>query len=317
MPGETEFAARANLEREEFITILGQFGVAPESYRAFVRAGLAWRRVVQARFGGSNTQIADEDVDRALGRAELNAGTRVLLSEIVLRADTPETAAIAGRRAEELRKITDENSFAAAAARFSAGPSRSRDGELDWVDVQQLPPEVQAGLRAIEPGEVTAPIRTGETVLLFLLRDRRQVPETTPASQTLDYATLLIAGGATPEGLSNAAEIAGAAQTCDDLYAVAQGLPDEVLQRFTQRVGEVPTDIAVELAKLDPGEQSIALTRNGGQNLLMVMLCDRLRNPEAEIVRPQVSEALFNQQLGGRARVYLANLKANATIVVY
>lgn len=315
--GETEFASRADLERAEFIKILGQFGVQPESYRAFVAAGLAWRQVVQARFGATNTRVSEDDVDRALGRADLAGGTRVLLTEIVLRADTPETAAIALRRAKELGKIDDQDSFAAAAARFSIGPSKTRDGELNWVAVESLPAEVQSGLRGIEPGQVTRPIRTEDTVLLFYLRDRRQVPETSPATETLDYATLKVAGGRTPEALANAAAIAGAAQTCDDLYAVAQEYPQDVLTRVSQTVRDVPTDIGVELAKLDPGEQSLALTRNGGQTLLMVMLCDRLRNPEAELVRPQVREALFNQQLGGRARVLLATLKANATVEVY
>lgn len=150
-----------------------------------------------------------------------------------------------------------------------------------------------------------------------MLRDRKLVPETSPATQTLDYATLLIPGGRTPEAMSQAATIAAAAQTCDDLYGIARNYPPEALQRQSRVIGELPADIAVELAKLDPGEQSLALTRNGGQNLLFLMLCDRLKNPQAELVRTQVEAALMNQQLAGKARIYLADLKANAVVEVY
>lgn len=315
--GETEFAARANLEREEFLTILGQFGVAPESYRDFVRAGVLWRKVVQALFGPGRTVIGEDDIDRGLGQASLDGGTRVLLTEILMPAGTPATLAIAETRAARLQQIETPEDFSAAAARFSAGPSRTVGGELDWIDVAQLPGPVGAAVARTEVGAVTAPIRTEETLLLFYLRDRRQVPETTAATQTIDYATLLIDGGRTPEGLAIGAEVAGAAATCDDLYPIARDYPQDYLTRQTQTVGEIPSDIALELAKLDPGEQSLALTRNGGQSLLFVMLCERLRNPEAEIVRPRVADALFNQQLGGKARIYLNDLRANATVEIF
>ena len=45
--GMNEFAARANLTGEQFIAALGQAGVAPETFRDFVSAGLIWRDVVR------------------------------------------------------------------------------------------------------------------------------------------------------------------------------------------------------------------------------------------------------------------------------
>ncbi|MGA1269198.1 MAG: SurA N-terminal domain-containing protein, partial [Gemmobacter sp.] len=57
--GMTEFAARANLSAEDFIAAIGQAGVAPETFRDFVRVGLAWRQVVRARFGAQANAVAE------------------------------------------------------------------------------------------------------------------------------------------------------------------------------------------------------------------------------------------------------------------
>ena len=50
--GVAEFAARANLTGEQLYQYVGQRGAAKESMQSFVRAGLLWRNLVQARFGG-------------------------------------------------------------------------------------------------------------------------------------------------------------------------------------------------------------------------------------------------------------------------
>src|SRR5690606_22504562 len=46
--GMAEFAGRANLDTEQFLQAIGQGGVAPEAFRDFVAAGLAWREAVRA-----------------------------------------------------------------------------------------------------------------------------------------------------------------------------------------------------------------------------------------------------------------------------
>ena len=61
-----EFASRAQLSADEFITALGQRGVAPETFRDFIAAGVGWRDLIRAyhesaygaitRFGGHVAQ---------------------------------------------------------------------------------------------------------------------------------------------------------------------------------------------------------------------------------------------------------------------
>ncbi len=96
----------------------------------------------------------------------------------------------------------------------------------------------------------------------------------------------------------------------------AKGEPPEVLERGSYAPDELPQDIAIELAKLDPGEVSTTLTRSNGQTLVFLMLCGRTpalegEGPSAE----QLTNLIRNRRLDSFAEGYLAQLRAEARIV--
>jgi peptidyl-prolyl cis-trans isomerase SurA len=70
--------------------------------------------------------------------------------------------------------------------------------------------------------------------------------------------------------------------------------------------------VALELAKLDPYEISVALTRGGLRRMLM--LCGREASMEEPPTRDQVREQVINQKLEGLAEGYLEELRAAAII---
>ena len=108
LDGMTEFAARANLSREEFIQALEGNGVAAQTFRDFVRAGLSWRILVQSRFPG-RVNITEDEIDRALGSSG-SSSVRVLLSEIIMPAPPPQAEQVRAR-AERISQITSEAAF--------------------------------------------------------------------------------------------------------------------------------------------------------------------------------------------------------------
>ena len=82
------------LTREEFIAALAQGGVDPATFRDFVPPCVAWRgycRTVPVETAEDYPPVL---LDRAGQTAELEAGRRVLLTEIILRASTPEATSI-------------------------------------------------------------------------------------------------------------------------------------------------------------------------------------------------------------------------------
>jgi peptidyl-prolyl cis-trans isomerase SurA len=102
--------------------------------------------------------------------------------------------------------------------------------------------------------------------------------------------------------------------TCDDLYGIAKGQPEERLVIEVLPVAEIPADYAMELAQLDDNEVSTALTTADGQNLVFLMLCGRTRVLPEEVSRDEVLAQLRNQRIQAYANSYLEELKSDAHI---
>ena len=309
--GLVEFAARGGLEPPQFIQLLERAGVAPEAFRDFVRNGLFWRRLVQARFG-PRARPSDAEIERAFAQGD--SGVRVLLSEIAIPL-TPENQDEARALADRLsRTLRGQTAFQQAARRFSAAPTRNRGGRLDYVPISRLAPPIAAQVLALAEGEVTEPIDLGGFIGIYLLRDLDEGGATAPEALSVDYAEYLIPGGRSPEALAAAARLRARIDTCDDLYGVAKrdGRQD-ALSRNVAAVADLPADLRQTLAVLDDDEASTALTRDGF--LRFVMLCGRVvEQPEGAF--QALGQQLLNQRLASYADAYLAELRADAVIEI-
>jgi peptidyl-prolyl cis-trans isomerase SurA len=312
LDGMTEFAARANLSREEFIQALEGNGVAAQTFRDFVRAGLSWRILVQSRFP-SRVNITEDEIDRALGSSG-GSSVRVLLSEIIMPAPPPQAEEVRAR-AERISQITSEAAFSSEARKYSATATRGAGGRLPWQNLDDLPPVLRPLVLALAPGEVTDPIPIPNAVALFQLRGIEETGFTAPAYSAIEYAAYYLPGGRSEATLAQARVLAQRVDRCDDLYGEAQGKPAEVLDRQVLPPAEIPTDIAFELSKLDPGEASTALTRSNGQTLMFLMLCGRTAEINQEVDRDQFALGLRNQRLNSLSESYLSQLRSDARII--
>ncbi|MBS1304144.1 peptidylprolyl isomerase [Loktanella sp. SALINAS62] len=307
------FAARANMDTDQFIRLLNQNGVARETLEQFVAIGVTWRDYIRLRFG-NRANITDAEVQRALGQAGNTAdNVEVLLSEIIIPAPPPQ-AARANAIAAQVSQTTSQSVFEAAARQYSALPSRADGGRLAWLPLSNFPPALQGLLGGLAPGEVTQPIPIPNGVALFQSRGIREIPRPRPVPTAIDYAIFGLPGGQTPTGIAAAQALNARTDTCDDLYGAARGLPQDVLARQTVAPASIPQDIALELARLDAGEASWGVTRNNGETLLFVMLCNRTL-AEGDAANPDaVRERLRGERLAAFADALLADLRAAATI---
>ncbi len=312
--GVEEFAERVELTGEQFFAQLAAEGVAADSFRDFVKAGIAWRKLVRAKFAGK-TVVSDVDIDRAIGMNGTTGSARVLISEIFLPTNTPENTAVSLELAPQIAQLRSVAEFSDAARRFSAGPSRTRGGVVpDWVPIGNLPANIRTALLTMTPGEVTEPIEIPNALALFQLRALQETSAPAGNNPAIDFAAYYISGGRSELALKRAAEVRAQVNTCDDLYGVAKGQPPESLDRDTLPLAEIPQDVALELAKLDAGEISTALTRANGETLVFLMLCSRSRDLDLEVSRDVVRLNLTNQILADLADRYLDELRANAAI---
>ncbi len=307
--GITDFAARANLTPEQFLTAIGQAGVSPATFRDFITAGVLWRDTIRARFGEElRASITPIQISRSLAQTGTEGGLRVLISEILLPATTPETARASRERAATLSGLTDEMAFAAAARQFSIAASAQRGGEINWVDLETLPEEVRGIIAALVPGQVSRPIELGNSIGVFLMRDVERVAAGTPETLAVDYALFIVAGGP-----AEADTIANRVDVCDDFYGVAKGLPEDRLIRETQPASALPADVRNAVVSLDEGETSTALTRSG--NATVLMLCERKPGLESTVDADIVANRLLNTRLGATAQHYLTELRAATEVI--
>ena len=313
--GVIEFAARSDQTGEQFVASIGEVGVAPETFHDFIRAGLAWRNLVRSRFGG-RVDVTEADIDAAVSQQETQGSARVQISEIFLPTNTPENETRAKIFAGQISELKTVSAFADAARRFSAGPSRERGGRVDnWLEISALPAQIRALLLTMKPGEVTGPVTIPNALALVQLRAIEATAAPARKDLTIDYAAYYITGGASETAKARAANVLASVDTCDDLYGTAQNEPPDVLDRNVLEVAEIPPDVALELARLDPGEVSTALTRAGGQTLVFLMLCSRTGNEQEDVSRDDVRRSLRNQRLSALADAYLDELRADAIII--
>ena len=311
--GLAEFAARANLSTEEFVTALKQGGVDRETFRDFVVVTLEWRELIRGRFANRAT-VTDTEIDRALAEASSGTGIRVLLSEIIIPAP-PQNAARVAELADQISQTTSPGEFSSFARRYSATASRGAGGRLPWRPLGDLPASLHPLILDLAINEVTAPIPIPNAVALFQLRGIEETDRPALEYSEIEYAAYYMAGGRSPETLAKAAELRSRVDVCNDLYGIAQGQPEEVLERKKAKPGEIPRDIAIELSKLDPGEVSTALTRSEGQTLVFLMMCKRTAAANAEVTRETVTANLRQQKLQGYSDQLIQQLRADARII--
>ena len=308
-----EFAARGDLTLPQFQRLLAQNGIRNETMRDFVKIGVSWRNYVRARFG-REIRITDADVELAIA-AQGNASTelQVLLNEIIIAAP-PDRAARAQEVAELISRFLSFAEFEDAARQVSALPTRDNGGRLDWLPIDNYPARIRSIILDLEVGEVTDPISIPNGIALFQLRGTREAARPVAPPVSIDYAAYYIPGGQSEEAQRAAAQIRGQIDTCDDLYGIAKGQSQDVLDRMSLPPSDIASDIALELARLDPNEVSTNLTRDNGQTLVLLMLCERVRAGQGDTNPDVVRNQIRSQRLTGLADALLQDLRASAVI---
>jgi len=312
--GMAEFAARYEMTTEQFIERLAEAGVEATSFRDFVEAGVMWRAVVRGEVGG-RVVVTEADVDRAMETTAIRAVPRVQISEIVLPTD-PRFAEAVAEIVPQIQAITSLEEFAIAARQVSAAPSRDAGGRVpDWLPVTNFPPNIGGQLAEMGVGDVLGPVDLpgGQAIAFLQLRARDAVRMIPPSDVEMRYARLTIPGGRSPEAQAEAARITARADTCGQVEAIAAQGPASPVTFVTQQQTDLPTAVALELARIDINETSAVLVDDQGR-LVVLMLCHRILQVDPPVSRDQIRERVFAERANGITQALMARLRADAAI---
>ena len=306
--GMEEFAQRANMTAEQFIDQLGKAGVAPETFRDFVEAGVVWREIVRGRFTGK-AKVSDEEIDRALEAETKKAALVVSIAELIIPANPGEEEKALALANDIRRSVTGEASFAAAVEQYSAAPSRERGGRVDPLPLANLPPQISGLLLPLAPGQVSPPMMIPGGVALFQLRSVVEGPQTSTLPVQVEYARLRLPISAETD--TAIAKVQVQAQTCQDLFGLVPGLPEDQLSIIKQTMDQIPSDVGLLLSRLDRNEMVV---RDVGGAREVLMVCTRSPVTDPPIERENIRNRLANVKIDRMAEQYLATLRANAII---
>lgn len=159
--GMEEFASRANLTADQFITALGQAGVSAETFRDFVQAGLVWREVVRQTYVGK-LNISDAEVDRAIANGAGDSATGIDYAQYSLPAATGAAEAAA------IRAKVDSCDDLYAIAKGQPTERLIRETKA----ASAVPANISRALAALDPGEsVDFPSGAGHVFLMLCARN--------------------------------------------------------------------------------------------------------------------------------------------------
>jgi peptidyl-prolyl cis-trans isomerase SurA len=169
-------AGQNNTTSDIFRQRLKSAGVSPVTMEDQIRSEIAWSQVVRRKLRPQIT-ISEAEIDTEIARLARSSGkTEFRVAEIYvsLKGAASEKAAL-----EKLNSIAEEirkgRPFSQLARQFSEAPGAATGGDLGWIEDGILDSRLNTALKAMKPGDLSAPIRTDGGFHLLFLRDSRQV----------------------------------------------------------------------------------------------------------------------------------------------
>ncbi len=161
---------QSGLKDAEFWEAVRGQGFQPEQYKADVRRQLVRLKVINQKVR-SRINITEDDVRRRYDddmRVARKSAT-FNVSHVFLQVDADSVTKLAQVRteADELKsKLTPDN--------FEEAMHEHGGGDLGWVSQGDLPESLASTLIALEPGQISEPVRGPGGLHIFLLKERKE-----------------------------------------------------------------------------------------------------------------------------------------------
>lgn len=295
-----------------------QKGLDPAILDTQLRADIAWLKVVQTALR-RQISIEQEEIEAVLSNLRENLGKpQRLLAEIVLpfndSAEEQQARVLAERLGEQMKQGA---AFTALARQFSSSPTAAVGGDLGWIPKGELDPELEEAIDGLKPGALSAPIVSGGSLHLILLRDVRETKKLDPAVTPVQLSQLFFPsrGAAAMPAESRDDIIATAAETaksCDDINSLSEQLrlPNSG-SIGTVKPSELPAAVGSVVAELKENTLSAPIDLPAGT--VVAMVCSR-KDPDGLPSREEVERRLENEKLERLAQRTLRDLRRKALI---
>ena len=312
----TDMAKENNLKPEGFVAALQSQGIGRETLYAQLRAQISWQRWIRGRYG-TRLRIGEDQIKATQQRLNAAAAKpQFEISEVFLDAARLGGMDQTMKGAQQLVAQMQQGApFASVARQFSASSTAAAGGDAGWISAGEMPPEVDAALEQLRPGQLSQPIPVKDGVYIIYLRDKRA-----GAGQTLVSLKQVAVALPTdaPQADVDAAKakleaVRGQIKGCDTLEAVAGKTQGVVAGDLGEaETADLLPEFAAAAKTLQPGQLSQPIRTKVGLHILAV--CGKRSAGAPELNHDQLEARLRGQQLSMIARRYMRDLRNSATI---
>ena len=302
---------------DEYLTSIGS---SPASLKRQIEGEVAWENLLRRNIMPFVNVSADE-VNDVLARLEASRGTdEYRLGEIFLSATAENRATVLQNAQQIMQQLQAGGSFVAYARQFSEATTAVVGGDLGWVRLGQLPPQLGAAARTMQAGQLQGPIEIPGGFSILYLINKRQVLMADPAEAVLSLKQISISfePGVTQEQAEARVEQFGAfvesLRGCSGVEAGAAAIGADVVTNDQIKAANLPEQLRAIILNLQIG-QATPLFGGVTEGVRVLMVCGRddpkdAGAPTFAAVMDQIEEERVNK----RAQRYLRDLRNDAYI---
>jgi peptidyl-prolyl cis-trans isomerase SurA len=295
-------------------------GSSPASLKRQIEGEVAWENLVRRNIMPFVNVSADE-VNDVLQRLNEAKGTdEYRLGEIFLTSTAENRAAVLNNAQQIMEQLQAGGSFVAYARQFSEATTAVVGGDLGWVRLGQLPPQLGAAARTMIPGQLQGPIEIPGGFSILYLINKRQVLMADPneALLSLKQISISFAPDVTQEQAEARVKQFGAyiesLRGCGDVEAGAAAIGADVVTNEQIKAATLPEQLRAIILNLQIG-QATPLFGGIQEGVRVLMVCGRddpadAGAPTFAAVMDQIEEERVNK----RALRYLRDLRNDAYI---
>ncbi len=299
---------------------LRSVGSSPKALKRQIEGELAWENLVRRNIVPF-VNVSAEEVNDVLARLEASRGTdEYRLGEIYLSATTENRAAVLQNAQRIVQQLEAGGSFVAYARQFSEATTAVVGGDLGWVRLGQLPPQLAAAVRAMQPGQLQGPIEIPGGFSIVYLINKRQVLMADPNEAVLSLKQITItfdpniSTAKAEERIQRFIDYLENMRGCSDAEGAQAALGATVVSNDQITAANLPEQLRNIILNLQIG-QTTPLFGGVEEGVRVLMLCGRddpkdKGAPSFATVMDQIEQERINK----RAQRYLRDLRNDAYI---
>lgn len=299
---------------------LVKVGSSPASLKRQIKGEMSWQRLLR-RNVAPFVNVSGEEVREVMDRLKAAKGTEEYrIGEIFLSSNDLNQQQVEANAQQIVDQIKKGGSFVAYARQYSQASTASVGGDLGWVRLAQLPPDIANVAKEMQANQLVGPIPvTGGYDIIYMI-DKRQVLTADPRDAVLSLKQISLefpAGISQPDAAKKAQDFAKTVEGikgCGEADAAAKAIGATVVENDQVKARDLPGPLQEAVLQLNVG-QTTPPFGSLQEGVRVLMLCGR-DDPTVDSGPSfdQLMSQMEDDRINKRAQTYLRDLRRDAVI---